>query len=130
MDDLIARSIEDFMKAAERAAFSGIQTGTGGNISSRIREKDWMAVKASGKSFRESDADNIIIADFDGNVVQGNMKPTREMVLHSSLYKLFPEMAESFIPTLPTAYPGHLPGQSLPLVTKHAAGKMKCRYRS
>lgn len=125
MDDLIKRAKEDFLKAAARAALSGIQTGTGGNISTRVPERNCMVVKPSGLSFSESTADKLIVADFDCKIIAGNLKPTREMVLHSSLYKLLPEVGGIVHTHSVYSTAWSLSGQSLPLVTKHADAKMK-----
>ncbi len=83
---------EQMVLASKRAYHRGIQTGSGGNISARVPGKDLMIVKASGSSFEDSTVDGFVITDFDGNLVEGTGKPTREALLHGYLYRLCPEV--------------------------------------
>ncbi len=82
----------DFLNAAARTYASGIQTGTGGNLSVRIPGSELMLVKPSGFTFGQCSEDNLCIADFDGNLVEGKYKPTQESTLHGSLYRNYPQI--------------------------------------
>ncbi|MDR3588690.1 MAG: class II aldolase/adducin family protein [Negativicutes bacterium] len=125
MEDLIRKSKEDFILAAKRARLSGIQTGNGGNISVRVPGKDWMAVKASGVSFEESALDSIVVTDFTGKVIEGDLKPTREFVLHASLYQRYPDIGAIVHTHSPYAIAWSFSGRDIPLVTKHTQMKLK-----
>lgn len=125
MDDLVQKAKEDFMQAAARAYASGVQTGNGGNISVRIPGQAWMAVKASGTSFGDASYDSITVTDFDGNIVQGSLKPTRETVLHGSLYKRFLGIGAIVHTHSPYSIAWSFTGKSVPLVTKQAELKLK-----
>lgn len=79
--------------ACQRAYARGIQTGNGGNVSARIKKGTCMIVKSSGGSFADADEDSFVLTDFDGKVLEkGNKRPTREVLLHGYLYKLFPQV--------------------------------------
>lgn len=82
----------DFLFAAKRTYESGIQTGTGGNLSVRIPGEDAMIVKPSGYTYGSCDEANLVITDFDGNVVEGDLKPTKESTLHGNLYRKYPNI--------------------------------------
>lgn len=82
----------DVILAAARAYARGIQTGSGGNFSARIPGADRMIVKSSGGSFADANAKNLLITDFDGNVFEGDGKPTREALLHGFIYKVAPQV--------------------------------------
>ncbi len=125
MEDLIRKAKEDFVQAAMRAYSCGIQTGNGGNISVRIPRQDWMAVKVSGTSFGDASLDTITVTDFDGKIIQGALKPTRETVLHGSLYKQFPDMGAIVHTHSPYSIAWSFTGKSVPLVTKQAVLKLK-----
>ena len=90
----MCKSIEQVKKelviAAHRAYYRGIQTGNGGNLSARVPGKDLMIIKPSGGSFIDCDEDSWIIADFEGNKVEGNGKPSSEAPLHGKIYQLCP----------------------------------------
>lgn len=91
-NEIIDQLKTDMMVAAKRAYQRGIQTGSGGNFSVRVPGEELMLVKASGGSFIDVDHDGILITDFDGNLVSGDGKPTREAVLHGYLYKSRPDI--------------------------------------
>lgn len=82
----------DFLFAAKRTYESGIQTGTGGNLSVRIPGEAAMIVKPSGFTYGSCDEDSLVITDFDGKVVEGSLKPTKESTLHGNLYRKYPQI--------------------------------------
>lgn len=47
-------------------------------------------MKASGGSLGDCSAEDFLITDFDGNIVEGKGKPTREALLHGLLYRICP----------------------------------------
>lgn len=90
--DGFAEATKDLIEAAARAYRRGIQTGSGGNLSVRIPGKDWMLVKPSGISFIDCNEKNLVVTDFDGKVVAGSGKPSREALLHGVLYRHLPSI--------------------------------------
>ena len=88
MTEDVKKIAEELVIAAKRAYTRGIQTGSDGNVSARVPGKDLMIVKASGGSFADCAPDKFVITDFDGNLVEGEGKPTREALLHGLLYRI------------------------------------------
>ncbi|HHU91236.1 MAG TPA: class II aldolase/adducin family protein [Clostridiaceae bacterium] len=88
----ISKIKDEMLIAAERAYTRGIQTGNGGNFSARIPNEDLMLVKASGGSFIDASHENLLITDFNGVLVEGKGKPTREALLHGLIYKIAPHV--------------------------------------
>lgn len=125
MDNYIKAAKEDYLKAAKRADSSGIQTGNGGNISVRVANHELMVIKASGVSFIDSNFDNTAVTDYQGKVVSGNIKPSRELVLHGAIYRKFPHLGAVVHTHSPYAIAWSFSGQSIPLITKHAQMKIK-----
>jgi L-ribulose-5-phosphate 4-epimerase len=78
---------KQLITAAHRAYNRGFQTNSGGNFSARVPGKDLMVVKPSGKAFIDCDEHCLVITDFFGNVVEGDLKPTKESLLHGSIYR-------------------------------------------
>lgn len=121
---------EERMKIAEELAkacheaFGLIQTGTGGNVSARIPGEELMLVKASGGSMGSCTKDNFLVTDFDGNLVEGNGKPTREAVLHGYIYKICPEVNSVVHCHSPYAVIWSSTKKALPCVTWHSKLKM------
>lgn len=74
-------------KAAKRAYDIRLQSGDGGNLSVRIAGKELILIKASGYSFGDMGDENIVLVDFNGNIVSGNKKPSREILTHVAIYR-------------------------------------------
>lgn len=117
---------KDLISAAENVYESGIQTGNGGNISVRVLGHDCMAIKASGVSFVECNYDNIVIVDFNGKIIEGNLKPSQEFVLHASLYKKYERIGGIVHTHSPYAITWTFTKKDLPMLTQHA--KLKLKY--
>lgn len=116
---------DDFLNAANQTYKSGIQTGTGGNLSVRIPGTDLMIVKPSGFSYGQCNEDNITITDFEGNLQEGIYKPTRESTLHGNLYKRYPKIGGIVHTHSPYSILISLNSRQLELVTMHSALKLK-----
>lgn len=115
---------EELVLAAKRAYRRGIQTGSGGNVSARIPGKDLMLVKASGGSFEDSTVDGFLVTDFDGNLVEGTGKPTREALLHGYIYRVCPKTGAVVHVHSPYAIGWASTLKPLPRVTWHAKLKL------
>lgn len=61
--------------------------GTSGNLSIFNREKKLFAITPSGIDYYNTKIEDIVIMDLDGNVVEGNKKPSSEHNLHRIFYK-------------------------------------------
>jgi L-ribulose-5-phosphate 4-epimerase len=114
---------KDLIEAAARAYRRGIQTGSGGNLSARIPDQDLMVVKPSGISFIDCNEKNLVVTDFDGKVVAGSGKPSREALLHGVLYRHVPTIGGVVHCHSPWATSWSFSKQDLPLVTHHARMK-------
>ena len=88
MNEETYKIAEKLVIASKRAYTRGIQTGSGGNVSARIPGTETMLVKASGGSLGDCTPEGFLITDFDGNLIEGTGKPTREALLHGYIYKL------------------------------------------
>lgn len=83
---------DEMILAAARAYTRGIQTGSGGNFSARLPGENLMILKSSGGSFMDANRENLLITDFEGKLVAGQGKPTREALLHGLVYKIAPRV--------------------------------------
>ena len=68
----------------------GLVTFTWGNVSGIDRESGLVAIKPSGVSYEGMTAEDIVIVDLDGKVVEGKYKPSSDTPTHVELYKAFP----------------------------------------
>lgn len=67
-------------------------TFTWGNVSGIDREKGLVVIKPSGVEYAEMTSRDMVIVDLDGNVVDGDLKPSSDTATHIALYKAFPEI--------------------------------------
>ena len=68
----------------------GLVTFTWGNVSGIDRASGLFVIKPSGVSYDEMKADDLVVCDLDGNVVEGHYKPSSDTPTHIELYKAFP----------------------------------------
>lgn len=71
----------------KRLLSSGLTKGTGGNISICNREKGLMAISPSGIDYYETTPVDVVVMDLEGNVVDGDKRPSSEHAMHSILYR-------------------------------------------
>ena len=69
----------------KRLADKGLSPGFSGNISVRFEDK--ILVTPSGYSLGELEADDIVVLDFDFNMIEGDKKPSSESKMHALIYK-------------------------------------------
>ncbi|MFD2201419.1 L-ribulose-5-phosphate 4-epimerase [Shivajiella indica] len=60
---------------------------TFGNVSAVDREKGVFAIKPSGVPYEALKVDDIVIVDFDNNIIEGSMRPSSDTKTHAYLYK-------------------------------------------
>lgn len=110
----------NLVTAGKRAYNRGIQTGSGGNVSARIPGTETMLLKASGGSLGDGTPEGFLITDFEGNLIEGEGKPTREALLHGYIYKLRPDVNSVVHVHSPYSIAWSSTKKDLPLVTWHA----------
>jgi L-ribulose-5-phosphate 4-epimerase len=67
----------------------GLVTYTWGNVSGIDREKGLVVIKPSGVPYEELKLEHLVVLDLDGNVIEGNMKPSSDTPTHLVLYNNF-----------------------------------------
>ncbi len=70
----------------------GLVLFTWGNVSGIDREKGLVVIKPSGVDYDGMTADDMVVVDLEGNVVEGSLKPSSDTPTHVELYKAFPEI--------------------------------------
>lgn len=65
----------------------GLITFTWGNVSIIDRTLNVVAIKPSGVSYEDMKADDIVVLDLDGNVLEGKLRPSSDTATHLRLYK-------------------------------------------
>ncbi|MFI9639941.1 L-ribulose-5-phosphate 4-epimerase [Micromonospora sp. NPDC051925] len=65
---------------------------TAGNVSARVPGQELMVIKPSGVSYDDLRADNMIVCDLDGVVVEGDLSPSSDTAAHAYVYRAMPEV--------------------------------------
>lgn len=65
----------------------GLVLFTFGNVSAADRGMGVFAIKPSGVPYKDLSPDKMVIVDFDGKTVEGNLRPSSDTQTHAVLYK-------------------------------------------
>ena len=64
---------------------------TWGNVSAIDRDLGVIVIKPSGVDYDVMTAEDMVVLDLDGNVIEGRLKPSSDTPTHVELYKAFPQ---------------------------------------
>lgn len=70
----------------------GLVIFTWGNVSAIDRESGFVVIKPSGVDYDVMKASDMVVVDMDGQVREGDMKPSSDLATHLELYKAFPNI--------------------------------------
>ncbi len=70
----------------------GLVTFTWGNVSGIDRESGLVVIKPSGVEYETMSAEDMVVVDLDGKVVEGKYRPSSDTPTHVELYKAFPKV--------------------------------------
>ena len=65
----------------------GLVLFTFGNVSAADRDAGVFAIKPSGVPYEELSPEKMVIVDFDGKTVEGNLRPSSDTLTHAVLYR-------------------------------------------
>lgn len=67
-------------------------TFTWGNVSGIDREKDLFVIKPSGVEYEDLKAEDMVVVNLQGEVVEGNLNPSSDTPTHTVLYNEFSDI--------------------------------------
>ena len=118
-------------------------TYTWGNASGIDRESGLVVIKPSGVPYDELKIEQMVVVDLQGNQVEGNMRPSSDVLTHLVLYKSFLDIvgvvhthsnwatiwaqAERSIPTLGTTHADYFYGE-IPCTRNMTDDEIKADY--
>lgn len=92
----LPRMLEELKKEVFEANLElpkkGLVTYTWGNVSGIDREKGLIVIKPSGVEYDDMKAEDMVVVDMNGKVVEGKYKPSSDTPTHIELYKAFPNV--------------------------------------
>ncbi|PGA95786.1 L-fuculose-phosphate aldolase [Bacillus toyonensis] len=84
---LLQKEREEIVAYGRKMISSGLTKGTGGNISIFNREQGLVAISPSGLDYYETTPVDVVILNLDGEVVEGERKPSSELDMHLIYYR-------------------------------------------
>ena len=124
MAEDILEKMRVLMDVAKRAFKAQLQTGTGGNISIRLNQRDKVVIKPSGVGFVECNESNLLVVDLESNVLQGDAKPSKDMPFHLGIYRERPDVNGIVHVHSPWATAWAAAGHEIPPITVQARAKL------
>lgn len=70
----------------------GLVTFTWGNASGIDRDTNYVVIKPSGIEYENMKAEDMVVVDLYGNLIEGNYKPSSDTPTHLELYKAFSDV--------------------------------------
>jgi len=91
---IIDKLRKELVDVSKKIYVRGLTSGISGNISARLQCcPDQVLIKASGKCLGDVCTEDFILVDLDGNVLDGNTRPSVEVFFHCGIYKVRPEVS-------------------------------------
>lgn len=78
------------LEAAQQMAQQGFVVGTSGNVSMRLDDtggRELLAITPNNRYYDLLNIDDIVVVDFDGQTVEGELTTSIETMLHIGIYK-------------------------------------------
>jgi len=96
-------------------------TFTWGNVSAIDRESGLVVIKPSGVAYEDLSAENMVVVDLQGNVVEGELNPSSDTATHLVLYRTYAKIGGVVHTHSPQATAWAQAGKAIPaLGTTHA----------
>ncbi len=89
---LLKRLREEVLEANLELVRKGLVLYTFGNASGVDREQGLVVIKPSGVDYDVLKAEDMVVTDLYGKIVEGTLKPSSDLDTHTLLYREFPEI--------------------------------------
>lgn len=109
------------LSAAQEIAGSGMVIGTWGNVSARSQEAEGFVITPSGMDYASLTPEDMVVVDYNGQVVEGRFKPSGETPLHLAIYLARPDVRAIVHVHSPFATAFAVAGISIPVILEETA---------
>ena len=89
---MLERLKEEVLEANLQLPKYGLVVFTWGNVSAYDAETGLVVIKPSGVDYDSMKADDMVVVDLDGKVIEGSLRPSSDTPTHVYLYSKFPEI--------------------------------------
>ncbi|HEX7048893.1 MAG TPA: L-ribulose-5-phosphate 4-epimerase AraD [Longimicrobiales bacterium] len=83
---------EEVLRANLEISRRGLALHTFGNASACARDEGLVVIKPSGVPYDVMRAEDLVVTDLEGVVVEGTMRPSSDLATHLVLYRAFPSV--------------------------------------
>jgi L-ribulose-5-phosphate 4-epimerase len=83
---------EDVLEANLSLVRQGLVVETFGNASGIDRASGMVVIKPSGVDYTQLSAENLVVTDLAGQVLEGSLRPSSDLATHLALYQAFPDI--------------------------------------
>lgn len=83
---------KDVLEANLKLVEYGLVTFTWGNVSAFDRTQNCIVIKPSGVDYNAMTAEDMVVVDLDGEIIESEYRPSSDTPTHIELYKAFPEI--------------------------------------
>jgi len=87
MNLLAEKAREQVARAGVKMAQAGLVVGTWGNVSCRVSRENLEVITPSGMAYDSLQPRDIVVVSLDGEIVEGERKPSTELELHIWIYR-------------------------------------------
>jgi len=89
---MLDRLKEEVFNANLELVNQGLVIYTWGNVSGIDREKGLVVIKPSGVNYDTMTAQDMVVVDLEGNIIEGKLNPSSDTPTHLALYKSFKDI--------------------------------------
>lgn len=90
---MVSRRLKEAVLEANLALpVHGLVTFTWGNVSGIDRDAGLVVIKPSGVPYERLTVEDMVVVDLEGNVVEGELRPSSDTPTHLALYRSLPEI--------------------------------------
>ena len=90
MDVKLKALRQEVLEANLELVRQGLVFCTFGNASGVLRDEGLVVIKPSGVPYESLQAEDLVVTDLEGNLVEGNLRPSSDLPTHLELYRSFP----------------------------------------
>src|SRR5271165_3045195 len=89
---MLQRLREEVLEANLELVRRGLVLYTFGNASGISREEGLVVIKPSGVPYEKMRPEHLVVTDLEGNIVEGELRPSSDLPTHLVLYRAFAEI--------------------------------------
>lgn len=89
---LLEKERNEIVSFGKKLIAAKLTVGTTGNLSILHPQEGMVAISPSGLDYFETEPENVVVIDLDGNIREGTYRPSSESKLHLELYNSRPDI--------------------------------------